>query len=170
MFSIGSQVKRGLKARIFKTVIICLLLILLSGNAALAQETTLPPLQKKAIFMVNHNVVQVDDAAFTIDASPYIEKGRTFIPLRYLGEVIGAEVKWDGGSKEATLKLQNGKVLILKSGEIFLNNNGKYELMDVAPVIVPPGRICLPARYVYEAAGYNVVWDKDTQQVTVRRK
>ncbi len=158
-----------MKTRFLKAIVICLTLVLIYGNAVMAQEPTLPPLQKKAVFTVNHNVVQVDDAVFTIDAAPYVKKGRTFLPLRYLGEVIGAEVKWDEGSQEATLKLLNGKVLILKSGEIFLNNNGKYELMDVAPAIVPPGRICLPARYVYEAAGYNVVWDQDTQQVTVKR-
>lgn len=158
-----------MRTRFLKAIVICLTLVLFHGNIALAQEPTLPPLQKRTVFTVNHNVVQVDNVPFTIDASPYIEKGRTFLPLRYLGEVIGAEVKWDGGSQEATLKLQNGKVLILKAGEIFLNNNGKYELMDVAPAIIPPGRICLPARYVYEAAGYNVVWEQDTQQVTVTR-
>ncbi len=162
----------GLRKRFLRTIVICLTLVLFCGNtnAALAQEPTLPLLQKKAVFTIDHNIVRVDDAIFTIDASPYIEKGRTLLPLRYLGEVIGAEVKWNGNSKEATLKLQNGKVLILKAGEIFLNDNGKYELMDSAPAIVPPGRICLPARYVYEAAGYSVVWEQDTQQVIVTRK
>lgn len=159
-----------MKARGIKIMLTCCILLLFSSNVVLAQDPTLPPLTKKAVFTVNSNTVQVDGADYVIDAPPFIEKNRTLLPFRYLGEVLGAEVLWDGADQEATLKLQNGGVLILKIGEIFLNNNGKYELMDVVPSIVPPGRICLPARYVCEAADYNVVWDQDTQQMTVKRK
>lgn len=161
----------GLKKWVFKAVAICLVLLLFSGEVILAQEatTTLPPLRKQAVFIVNQSVVQVDGVGFNIDVSPYIEKNRIFLPARQLGEALGADVIWNEAGKEATLKLQNGKVLILKIGEIFLNNNGKYELMDVVPTVIPPGRICLPARYVCEAAGYNVLWEKDTQQMTVKR-
>ncbi len=161
-----------MKKQVFKAAVVGLMLLLIGADAGnvTAQEPTLPPLQKKAVFTVNQSAVQVDEAGFTIDVSPYIEKDRIFLPARYLGEVLGAEVIWNEADKEAAFKLQNGKVLILKIGEIFLNNNGKYELMDVAPAVIPPGRICLPARYVCEAAGYNVVWEKDTQQMIVKRK
>lgn len=39
--------------------------------------------------------------------------------------------------------------------------------MDVAPLLAPPVRACLPARYVAEAFGYKVEWDEKEQVVVI---
>ena len=39
--------------------------------------------------------------------------------------------------------------------------------MDTAPVIVPPGRTMLPARFVAQAVGDAVSWDAANRTVTV---
>ena len=39
--------------------------------------------------------------------------------------------------------------------------------MDTTPVIVPPGRTMLPARFIAEALGDTVNWNSATQQVTI---
>lgn len=150
-----------------KRILLTLLLLLFNASAVMAE---LPALNSEAVFTLNSTMVQIDQVNHQIDSAPYIEKDRTFLPLRALGEVIGAEVSWNEVNKEATLKLQNGKTLILKTGEIFINDNGKYKLMDVVPAIVPPGRICLPARYVIETAGYTVIWQQESQQMMVKKQ
>ena len=90
-----------MKKQVFKAVVVGLMLLLIGADAGnvTAQEPTLPPLQKKAVFTVNQSAVQVDEAGFTIDVSPYIEKDRIFLPARYLGEVLGAEVIWNEADK-----------------------------------------------------------------------
>lgn len=154
--------------RALKTLTLTYILLIFSVNTAFA--TTLPTLKSEAVFTLNSTTVKVDGVNYKIDSAPYLEKDRTFLPFRYLGEILGAEVAWDEVSREATLELQNGVTLILKTGELFINDNGKYKLMDVVPAIVPPGRICLPARYVVESAGYNVFWEQSTQQMIVKKK
>lgn len=151
-----------------KTILLTITLLLLSAGSAFAGE--LPALQKEAIFTIDSTTVAVDGVKYKIDAAPFIERNRTFMPFRYLGEVLGAEVEWDASNREAKLNLKNGKIIILKEKEVFINDNGKYKLMDVVPTIVPPGRICLPARYVVESAGYTVEWDADTRQMLVKRQ
>ena len=147
-----------------KCLALCLGLLLLNPNPAFAE--TLPALKQQAVFTVDSNTVTVDKKEFIVDAKPYIEKDRTFLPVRFLAETLGIKVTWINNEVVLT---RPGKTIILKQGEIFLNNDGKYELMDVAPVIVPPGRICLPARYVCEAAGYKVSWEPDTRTMIIAR-
>lgn len=150
----------------FKRILtICICCFLLLGCKPAIAET-LPVLTKQAVFTADCNTVSVDGQSYTVDACPFIEKDRIFLPLRFVGEVMGASVDWQ--NSEAVLNI-SGKTLILKQDELFLNNNGKYELMDVTPVIVPPGRVCLPARYVCEAAGYKVNWNQNERSMTIFR-
>ncbi|MCD9023480.1 copper amine oxidase N-terminal domain-containing protein [Cohnella silvisoli] len=44
---------------------------------------------------INENVVQVDGKAVTLDTKAILSGGRTFVPLRFVSEVLGATVKWD---------------------------------------------------------------------------
>jgi len=43
------------------------------------------------------------------DAEPFIdENSRTQVPIRFVGEALGANVSWDGNTKKVTITL-NGK-------------------------------------------------------------
>lgn len=50
---------------------------------------------------------QVDGKKITIDVAPYIKDGRTFVPLRFISESLGAEIDWDPNSRVATVVLEN---------------------------------------------------------------
>ncbi len=45
----------------------------------------------------------VDDALITLDALPYIENSRTFVPVRFVSEALGANVKWDENTRTVTI-------------------------------------------------------------------
>jgi hypothetical protein len=45
-----------------------------------------------------NNGVQV-----TLDAAPQIEGGRTLVPVRFVGEALGAEVTWDGTNRQVNI-------------------------------------------------------------------
>jgi len=45
----------------------------------------------------------VDGKTITIDAAPYISNSRTFIPLRFLTESLGALVDWNNAARQVTI-------------------------------------------------------------------
>jgi len=52
-------------------------------------------------------------------------------------------------------------------GSLTLDVNGQAQGMDTAPMIVPPGRTELPARFVAQAFGYIVDWNPMSQTMTI---
>lgn len=70
-----------------------------------------------------------------MDVAPFIKSDRTMLPLRYVGNAIGADVKWDDSTKTATFT-KNGLSanLTIGSNIISLSDGRKIE-MDSAPVI-----------------------------------
>ena len=47
--------------------------------------------------------VLVDDAPLSVDVPPQIIGGRTFVPLRFVGEVSGWVAEWDGDARIAII-------------------------------------------------------------------
>lgn len=146
---------------------LCLLLVFLAvPTGLLANAECLPALENEAVFNIDNQTVTVDGSDYLIDVQPFIKDERTFLPVRFLGETLGAEVEWI--NNEAVLKLPEQSIT-LKPGTFFINNNGSYELMNTVPYIISPGRLCLPARYVCEAAGYRVDWNPEKRSMTITK-
>lgn len=155
--------KVGLSRLGIKTLVLGLFLALSTGSPAMAE---LSQLTNEAVFTIGSNEVMVDGSKYTLDVAPFISNGRTYLPVRYLGEALGANVSYIDGS--AILKLPQN-TLSLKNNMLFMNNEGKYELMDVTPVI-DSSRIFLPARYVCDAAGYETIWKPDERAMVIKKK
>jgi hypothetical protein len=104
-----------------------------------------------------------------IDAAPFLQNDRTFVPVRYLALALGVpeqDIKWSPASQTVNL-VYNGVTLTLAVGENIMRINDQPLKMDVAPLLVPPGRAFLPARYVAEAFGYKVHWNEQEQSVVI---
>ncbi|MEW6447172.1 MAG: copper amine oxidase N-terminal domain-containing protein [Bacillota bacterium] len=109
-----------------------------------------------------------------MDAAPFIENGRTYVPVRYLALALGVaekDIGWDAKTQTVTLvmgeravSLKIGSAFITVEGGVYANSAAKQ--MDVAPVI-KKGRTYLPARWVAEAFGYAVSWDPGTKTMLV---
>ena len=93
------------------------------------------------------------------DAQPYVdENGRTMIPVRFVTEELGADVKWDGSTHTASISRNGIKVdITIGSTDLKVTRNGKTETvkMDTAAVL-KDGRTYVPIRYVAEALGAYV--------------
>jgi len=95
-----------------------------------------------------------------MDAKPFVEKGRTFVPVRYLSNALGVtdeHIGWDENEKLVTLKQPGLPAVELVIGSKQLKSNINTTAMDVAP-LARQGRTYLPARWVAEALGYQVDW------------
>ena len=106
------------------------------------------------------------------DAKPFIQDGRTLVPLRPIAEAMGLEVNWYPSLNQAYFG--NGEEIVKftlnsKSYE-YQNLKGANETkaMDVAAISVD-GRIYAPARYLAEGFGYNVGWNGNTNTVTISK-
>lgn len=122
----------------------------------------------QAKFVIGKVSYEADGRINQMDAAPFIENGRTYVPIRYLALALGVaekDIVWDAKIRTVTLKLDN-VTLKLAIGNKTLYVNGQAKQMDVAPVI-KSGRTYLPARWVAEAFGYEVHWDAGTKTVLV---
>jgi len=118
-------------------------------------------------FVIGSTTYTLNGAEQTMDVAPYVKNGRTYLPVRYVGQALGVNannILWDG--KTATL-ISGNKVVQVTVGSKEMKLNGASITMDVAPEITN-GRTMLPFRWIAQALGASVNWDKDTQTVTMK--
>ncbi|MFZ5643307.1 MAG: exo-beta-N-acetylmuramidase NamZ domain-containing protein [Bacillota bacterium] len=58
---------------------------------------------KAAVFKIDSTTATVNGQAKKMDTSPVIRNDRTMVPVRYVGEYLGAEVKWDPDTRTVTI-------------------------------------------------------------------
>jgi hypothetical protein len=161
-----------------KTRILLLLLVLV---ALVAFVLPAQAADRVAVFTIGSPEYTVNNQPFAMDISPYVENGRTYVPVRFLAYALGVQesgppepVLWFPDTKEVLIYAPPGsstKYVQLWVGQnVLLINYPDYTVtkvtMDVTPVVVN-GRVMLPARWVAEAFGATVNWNPVNQQVTV---
>lgn len=102
----------------------------------------------------------------SLDVAPLIQNGRTLVPLRFIGETLGARVDWNDTTRQVSYTTdQRTIVLTLNSTKAVVN--GKTITLDVAPAVVS-GRTLVPLRFVSEYLNAVVDWDAAAKTATVR--
>ncbi|MFZ5826615.1 MAG: stalk domain-containing protein [Bacillota bacterium] len=109
----------------------------------------------------------VNGRTVTLDAPAMIVENRTLVPLRFVSEALGAEVGWNGETRQITVKLESTTV------ELWLDQtrarvNGEERTLDVPPLIVN-GRSLVPIRFVAEALQAKVEWEPESRTVIITR-
>jgi hypothetical protein len=87
------------------------------------------------------------------------------VPLRFIGEVLGATVDWNADDKKVTYVLGK-RVVIVWIGKKDALVNGSGMTMSVAPVIIK-GKTLVPLRFIGEALGSSVEWIASTKTILV---
>lgn len=116
-------------------------------------------------FVVGSSYYEVDGVQYVMDAAPYIDQGRTFVPITYVARALGIDIAWDGGSQSANLS--KGAITVqIKIGSNIMQVNGLNVMMDVSPRITN-GRTCLPISPVCQAFGKQVNWNSSNQTISI---
>ena len=137
------------------------------GDVVIA--TTIAPKQGgHAKFVIGSNIYEIGAVPYVMDAVPYIKDSRSYVPMRYLALMLGAEIVWSEADQTVTLNKEGETTVVFTIGSTTYTVNGESKTMDVAPEIVTD-RTFLPARYVAEAFGAQVGWDAATQTVIIVR-
>jgi len=128
---------------------------------------TMPTQAMEIRFTIGERRYFVNGGERLMDASPFVREDRTYVPVRYLAEPMGALVEWEGTLQRVTLTFPGKKVELL-IGRPAVVVNGEERPIPVAPV-VKESRTYLPARFVAEAFGYEVDWEPRTHTVVISR-
>lgn len=111
-----------------------------------------------------------------MDIAPFIEKDRTYLPIRNVAEALGLEVSYDNNTRTATFK-QNNDTLQINIDTKKATKNGKPYVLEVDPII-KNGRLVAPVSVIGKAfnktiSNYNenkntdIVWNNDTKEVII---
>ena len=110
---------------------------------------------KKAGAKVNSKMTQIDETNDGV--MPIIINNRTFVPVRFISESLGAEVEWNADTKEVTVKY-NGKTIKMQIDNSVMFVDGAEVALDSAPTI-RQNRTLLPLRALVESLDKKVFWD-----------
>jgi len=104
------------------------------------------------------------------EAQPYLdESSRLLVPLRSMGDALGARVEWLAVEDTAILE-HSGKTIRLKRNSQLAEvvdiggASSEFQLLD-SPAILLNNRIMVPLRFISEVFGFLVEWQKDTGNI-----
>lgn len=116
---------------------------------------------------ISSNEALIDENVITLDAPPFVDPktNRTLVPLRFIAEAFGAEVKWEAEFKTVTITLNNREI------KLQIGNNAAYVDNEQKTLEQPPviqnGRTMVPIRFIAEAFGATVKWDDTTKTIEI---
>ena len=105
--------------------------------------------------------------------------GRTLVPLRALGEALGAAVQWDASKQEIRIEkmlyqsdskgivTESNRVILMNIGSKQILKNGTAQELDVAPQIIN-GSTMVPVRAVTDFLEATIDWDETSRTVKVQ--
>ena len=112
-----------------------------------------------------------------MDVTPVLRNNRTMLPLRYVAEAIGADVKWDAKTRTATftkdgltasiqvdgneIVLSNGKVIKMDSKPLMLNNRVLVSVTNVANVFG------LTNGNTLDGSDQDIEWQQEDKSATI---
>ncbi len=110
---------------------------------------------------------QANGKEATMDCAPYVdENNRTMVPVRFVGQALGATVNWNPSAKTVLIAdEENTVVFAIDSDEMTVN--GRTMPIDTAAVI-QDNRAMLPLRAVAESIGATVTYADGV--ITISRK
>lgn len=119
----------------------------------------------------------VDGNHIKTDAEPFIENGRTLVPIRFISENLKNKVDWNSDEKKVTVTPEEEREiskieLVIGSDVAKLydkEGNFKEEKLEV-PAKITNSRTFVPVRFISETLGTEVNWDPENRVVIIGDK
>ena len=104
--------------------------------------------------------------ADTTPPDALMRNGTTMVPLRYIGEWLGANVAYNSSTRVINLTI-NGKTVSLTIGSNNAYIGGNHHQL-AAPAMETGGTTYVPLRFVSEAFGAGVEWNNSNHYATIK--
>jgi len=153
-----------MKKLFFLFLIFFIVLIGLSFASVTAQEQKI-----KLLFHLENSFYTINGIEYQMDTHPLIRQDRTFLPIRFVIDPIGAFLSWEGHERKVVIEIENKKI------ELWIDKpmakvNGIDTPIDTDPEVMPfilQGRTMLPIRFIAENLGAQVNWDAETKEIEI---
>ncbi|NLT94774.1 MAG: hypothetical protein GXW85_04450 [Clostridia bacterium] len=103
---------------------------------------------KKIVLTIDRQEAYVGNIKVTLAVAPKIVNGSTMVPLRFIGEALGANIQW-----------------IEKTGEVAIKQGNKT--INLVPPLIENGTTLVPVRYISESFGAKVHWEPASRQIEI---
>lgn len=103
-----------------------------------------------------------------ISMPPIQLNGRVLVPAREVFEPLGAQVEWKPSEKKVYIDY-NGSLIVLEIDNTVVWKDGNLIDLD-APAKIINEKIMIPARFVAENLGLNVLWDNNARIISIDNK
>jgi len=138
------------------------------GNLSIPIQIQVKPKKEVVIVLtIGFMYAYINDEPMKLDAPPYIKKGSTMVPLRFISEAMKAEVTWENIGKGRILIEMKELIIQLDIGSNSAWINGKLITLTAAPEIVQ-SRTFVPLRFISEAMEAQIEWESSAQKITIR--
>lgn len=139
-------------------------------NSAITDEAVFftvgaKPTAGKTTFVIGNKNYVANGTPKVLVTAPYINSGRTMLPVRAVGESLGLSAEWNNETKTATFQ-DATKVAIVKIGESTITVNGIKMPLN-APAEIKDGSTMIELRSLANAFSVAIDWDNATKTVTV---
>lgn len=120
--------------------------------------------------------VKLNNMPIEFDAQPFIDNGRTLVPIRAITEAMNCEVEWDSVSNSAIIENEVEKVIIpIYSSTLTVSDktesyNYKCTNKNVSidtKAVIRDDRTYVPLRALSECFGAKVIWNGDNNTVDI---
>ena len=119
---------------------------------------------------LGEKVASINGNTVTFDSPPFIVSGRTFVPLRFIAENLGTDVKWDPKTQKVSFisfVLEVNFWIGRKDVQTKIGSHySKTVSIDEPPVLVS-NRTFVPLRVVSENLGAQVLYDENNRNITI---
>lgn len=113
--------------------------------------------------------LKVNEKYIKTDADPFLHKGLTYVPIRFVGEALGADmVDWNESARTAVIT-DNVTVITLTVGKNTASVNGNRVKIQ-GSILLAKDRVYVPVRFVAENMDASVLWDEKTYTVNIKKE
>jgi len=145
------------------------------GQSLYSNEVTVDLRDAKDVhtarFYLNSTTYYKDSSAYLMDVAPTIIENRTFLPVRYVADALGAEIQWLGTENRVNIVRGENRIsLWIDQPQATVNGNLHFidpQNHKVRPTLLPPGRTMLPIRFIAESLDCQVEWNEQTKEVKI---
>lgn len=114
---------------------------------------------------VNKKQATLNDKSYTLEQAPTIVNDNTLVPVRFVTEALGGNVKWDDKERKVTV-VRGDKLIDLWIDNADLLINGDRVTAEVAPKIMNHVTM-VPLRLISEKLGFKVGWEPKNYGITI---
>jgi hypothetical protein len=108
----------------------------------------------------------VNGAEYALEAPPVLVGDRILVPIRFIGEHLGAQVEWVDAQKKVVYR-KDGRAIELVLDQALAWVDGQETPLDSAPMVTE-GRTMVPLRWAGEQLGASVHWDAASRTVYIK--